>query len=100
MANEDLQKLSDGELESSLTEAIEGVTAAHRAYENANDNLGHDAARRMPEASAKDLQELNDELERAERRLEAVEAEKQRRRVPRPLLTALGLNRGRWFLIS
>ena len=80
MVNQDLHKLSDAELESCLTDAITEVTSAQRDYERANDNLGYNGARPMPEMSAKDLDALNDKLERGKQWLDAVQLEKQRRR--------------------
>jgi hypothetical protein len=80
MMKPDLRRLSDAELESCLTDAITGVTSAQRDYESANDNLGYDAARLMPEKPAKDLEPLNDKLERAKQWLDSVQLEKQRRR--------------------
>jgi hypothetical protein len=80
MVNQDLYKLSDAELESCLTDAIIGVTSAQRDYESANDNLGYNASRPIPEISAKDLEALNDKLECARQWHDAVQLEKQRRR--------------------
>lgn len=77
--NDNLENLTDDELNERLIEAEEARDRAQRDYDQRTTNLSSNPAARMPEIPMSELQALDRALESAEENLRVIEEEKQRR---------------------
>jgi hypothetical protein len=80
MSDEDLEMLTDEQLEERVTAAEISLREAQRAYDRQTGNLGDNPQGHIPTSPAAKLSELDAAVQSAERTLNAINSELQRRR--------------------